>query len=155
VTTLDPAEYTIDELEDRIEEIESQENLQSILGAERAVEDRKGAKEAIEDRLDDLEDEGADDTEDEADGGTADLVDVRNRAGEVAEKLVGSPLDAVTGVERDGDEWHAVVDVVERSAVPDTQDILGRYEIRFDDDASVVGYRRRTRFRRSDTTDEL
>ena len=155
MTTLDPAEYTIDELEDRIEEIESQENLQSILGAERAVEDRKGAKEAIEDRLDDLEDEGADDTEDEADGGTADLVDVRNRAGEVAEKLVGSPLDAVTGVERDGDEWHAVVDVVERSAVPDTQDILGRYEIRFDDDASVVGYRRRTRFRRSDTTDEL
>ena len=155
MTTLDPAEYTIDELEDRIEEVESPEDLQSILGAERAVEDRTGAKEAIEDRLDDLEDE-ADETEETAsDDGTADLVDIRNRAGEVAEKLVGSPLDAVTGVERDGEEWHAVVDVIERSAVPDTQDILGRYEIRFDDDASVVGYRRRTRFRRSDTTDEL
>jgi len=51
------------------------------------------------------------------------------------------------------DGWRAVVEVVERRAVPDTQDIIGRYEIELDTDATVHGYRRLDRYRRGDTAE--
>ncbi len=40
-----------------------------------------------------------------------------------------------------------LVEVVERSAVPGTQDILGRYEIELDNAGDVVGYGRTDRYR--------
>ncbi|MCW8172936.1 hypothetical protein D8S78_15275 [Natrialba swarupiae] len=46
------------------------------------------------------------------------------------------------------DGWLAIVEVVERRSVPDTQDIIGRYEVELDDDVTVHGYRRLDRYRR-------
>ncbi|MFC6725229.1 gas vesicle protein GvpO, partial [Halobium palmae] len=65
--------------------------------------------------------------------------------------LIGHDLDGVIQVTGDGDGWVAVVEVVERHSVPDTQDILGRYELSLDEDARVTGYRRVGRYRRSDS----
>ena len=68
--------------------------------------------------------------------------------------LIGRPLDAVIGVSATDDGWRAVVEVVERHAVPDTQDILGQYELLFDEDGSLHRYHRLERFRRGDTREE-
>ena len=76
--------------------------------------------------------------------------DVREAAIALAPEIIGRELDAVIEVDSNDDGWLAVVEVVERPAVPDSQDILGRYEIDLAD-GSVTGYRRVDRYRRSDT----
>lgn len=86
----------------------------------------------------------------EASTGLEGVRDVRETVQTLAPEIIGRELDAVIEVDRRDDGWLAVVEVVERPAVPDTQDILGRYEIDLADGA-VTGYRRIDRYRRSDT----
>lgn len=76
--------------------------------------------------------------------------EVRNRVQSTAEDVVGHPLDGIISVERDEDDWRVAVETVERRGVPDTQDILGRYEILLDDDLTVTSYHRTHRYRRDD-----
>lgn len=81
---------------------------------------------------------------------------IRDEVTDVAEEVVGHPLSGVTSIDRDEDDgWTVAVEVVERSSVPDTQDILGRYELDLDDDRTVTGYRRTHRYRRDDTEQDL
>ncbi|WP_331236529.1 gas vesicle protein GvpO, halophile-type [Natronorarus salvus] len=95
----------------------------------------------------------------DCDVGESDLGRVRNKVGAVAEKLIGRPLVSVVSVERVGDEeeenWLAAVEVIERSAIPDTQDIIGRYEITLDDPETITGYRRTHRYRRGDMEQDI
>jgi len=51
---LDPSEYTIDELEEELAEMEDRDEVEAALNAEEHGEDRNGAKEAIEARLEEL-----------------------------------------------------------------------------------------------------
>lgn len=96
---------------------------------------------------------GGAETDDAAGGADdLDLMSIRDEAGEVASELIDDPFDGIIEIERDGDGWYAVVEVVERSAVPDSQDILGRYEIDFDGSGSVTAYRLTDRYRRGDVS---
>lgn len=111
---------------------------------------------------DDGEDDGTDEADggtDEADTGTGDgdgedgltgVREVREAVQSLAPEVIGRELDAVIEVDGRDDGWLAVVEIVERPAVPDSQDILGRYEIDIAD-GEVTGYRRLDRYRRSDT----
>lgn len=111
---------------------------------------------------DDGESAGADDAADGdgdedagSDGGDGvGLVQVRDTASDAAIELIGRELDGVISVSRDGDEWRAEVEVIERKSIPDTQDILGRYEFDIDDSGRVVGYRRIDRYRRTEGASE-
>ena len=164
---LNPSEHTIDELEAQLDEIDDPDALEGIRDAETSGEDRVGAVEAIDDRLDsvsngengengengDTDDEGGSDATDTGGGGVG-IVDVRNQVRRVAADLIGRPLDGITEVRADDDGWYTTVEVIERNSIPDTQDILGRYEIDFNADANVTGYRRLRRYRRGDTNDE-
>ena len=161
---LDPSEHTIDELEAQLDEIDDPDALEEIRDAETSGEDRTGAIEAIDDRLDsvsngengengDTDDEGGSDATDTGGGGVG-IVDVRNQVRNVAADLIGRPLDGITEVRADDDGWYTTVEVIERNSIPDTQDILGRYELDLDADANVTGYRRLRRYRRGDTDDE-
>ena len=158
---LDPSEHTIDELEAQLDEIDDPDALERIRDAETSGEDRIGAVEAINDRLDsvsndengDTDDEGGSDATDTGGGGVG-IVDVRNQVRRVAADLIGRPLDGITEVRADDDGWYTTVEVIERNSIPDTQDILGRYELDLDADANVTGYRRLRRYRRGDTDDE-
>ncbi|AFZ74215.1 gas vesicle protein GvpO, halophile-type [Natronobacterium gregoryi] len=76
---------------------------------------------------------------------------VRRTVQSTASDLIGREFDAVSEIAPTDDGWRAIVEVVERRAVPDTQDIIGRYEIELDEDATVHGYRRLDRYRRGDT----
>lgn len=165
---LNPSEHTIDELEAQLDEIDDPDALEEIRDAETSGEDRTGAIEAIDDRLDSVSNGENGDTDDES-GETDDengsdatetggsgvgIVDVRNQVRNVAADLIGRPLDGITEVRADDDGWYTTVEVIERNSIPDTQDILGRYELDLDADANVTGYRRLRRYRRGDTNDE-
>ncbi|PCR91073.1 gas vesicle protein GvpO, halophile-type [Natrinema ejinorense] len=81
----------------------------------------------------------------------AGVLAVRRTVQSTASQLIGHEFDGVSEISPTDDGWRSVVEVVERRAVPDTQDIIGRYEIELDTDATVHGYRRVDRYRRGDT----
>lgn len=81
----------------------------------------------------------------------AGVLAVRRTVQSTAGELIGREFDAVSEITPTDDGWRAIVEVVERRAVPDTQDIVGRYEIELDENATVHGYRRLDRYRRGDT----
>jgi hypothetical protein len=59
-----------------------------------------------------------------------------------AHDLLGKQAESVTNVAKDEDGWRTVVEVLERKSIPDTQDIIAKYEMRFDSDCDLLGYRR-------------
>ncbi|WP_408958172.1 gas vesicle protein GvpO, halophile-type [Natrinema sp. 74] len=83
----------------------------------------------------------------------AGILAVRKTVQSTASELIGHEFDGVSEITPTDDGWRAVVEVVERRAVPDTQDIVGRYEIELDTDTTVHGYRRLDRYRRGDTAE--
>lgn len=95
---------------------------------------------------------GADEADDEESIG---LIEARSLAVEAVEQLLEHEFEGVVGVDRTDDGWRALVEVVERSAVPDTQDIIGRYEIELAPDGSLAGYGLSERYRRGDMREEL
>lgn len=159
---LDPSEYTVDELGDELDGIDDAETLREIRETETEGEDRAGAKDAIDDRLEALTDDqqeadgdGEDEERDDSDGTSAGIVDIRNQVRDSASDLIGRPLDGIVEIERNDDEWRALVEIIERRSVPDTQDILGRYALELDGDGEITGYRRLDRYRRGDTGREM
>lgn len=98
---------------------------------------------------DDDDDGSSQDTHDE----TADPLAIRRSVDTTAEDLIGRPLDGVVEVARTDEGWRASVEIIERRAVPDSQDILGLYEVTLDGSGDIRGYRRVRRYRRSDTSD--
>ena len=81
------------------------------------------------------------------------VLTVRRTIESTASELIGRPFDGVTEIEPTEEGWRGVVEVIERSSIPDTQDILGRYEIDMSDDGVIEGYQRLDRYRRDDTSD--
>ncbi|WP_181692576.1 gas vesicle protein [Natronomonas sp. LN261] len=86
---------------------------------------------------------------------TISLGDAQRRAREVAAELLEYEFEGVIKVETTDGGWRTVIEVIERSAVPDTQDIIGRYEIGLDATGSVTGYELLERYRRGDMKEEL
>jgi Gas vesicle synthesis protein GvpO len=64
--------------------------------------------------------------------------------------LIGRPIEAVTGIEKNGSEWTVQVEVVELQRIPNTTDVLGVYEVNVDKDGELTGTRRTRRFYRSE-----
>ncbi|WP_435348187.1 gas vesicle protein [Haloarchaeobius sp. HRN-SO-5] len=89
----------------------------------------------------------------EDEDGSFGVLDARQTAETVAEELLDGAVDGVTEVRRVDDGWVVVVELLERRAIPDTQDILGRYELELEDEGTVRGYERIDRYRRGDTSD--
>ena len=87
----------------------------------------------------------------DGEGDTASIIQVRNQVIELSTDVIGRGLDGIIEVSRTDDNWRAVVEIIERRSVPDTQDILGQYEIELDEGGEVIGYRRLEKYRRSDT----
>lgn len=175
--------YQHDESDTTIDEIETDGGAQAEAAEEEDAENEEDAEDGEAENddsrdLDDGDDESADETESESeeddgeetsddeedDGrtissegdGTVGLVDVRDEVRATAEELIGRELDGVIVVERsDDDGWRAEVEVIERNSIPDTQDILGRYEVVLDEEAAVQRYGRIRRYRRDDTYSEV
>lgn len=83
----------------------------------------------------------------------ATLSQLGQRALDELEALVGCPAEGVTAIRRIEDGWTAMVDVLELARVPETTDVLASYEVTFDGEGEVTGYRRVRRFQRSQVED--
>ncbi|MDL0132833.1 gas vesicle protein GvpO [Halobacterium salinarum] len=102
--------------------------------------------------------DGTDETPDGDTAGSSPIgvADAQARAREAVAELLEHPFDGIITAESGADGgWRILAEVVERSAVPDTQDIIGRYEITLDDGGRVTGYELRERYRRGEMKEEL
>lgn len=78
------------------------------------------------------------------------IQEILGRANQAAEAMLNKRLDSIISLNKDPEGWMAEVEVLERKSVPDTQDILGRYEMKFDLEGELLGYKRIMLRRRSD-----
>lgn len=62
--------------------------------------------------------------------------------------LTDQEPETVAGMEWDGEAWRVQVDVVEVARIPNTTDVLATYEVRLDDEGTLLGYARTRRFTR-------
>jgi hypothetical protein len=73
---------------------------------------------------------------------------------EQVQELIGRPVEAVTGMEKDGTDWTVTVEVVELSRIPNTTDVLGSYQVTLDKDGEVTSTRRTRRYYRSEAGED-
>jgi hypothetical protein len=59
-----------------------------------------------------------------------------------AETIFNKKIESVVSVSKEEKGWIVEVEILERKAVPDTQDILGRFEMKFDAQGELLSYRR-------------
>jgi len=72
----------------------------------------------------------------------AGIKEIGKEAPALIESLLNKKAEGVTGVSREGEEWKVQVEVLERKAVPDTQDILSTYELKLTNSMELTGYKR-------------
>lgn len=63
------------------------------------------------------------------------------------------PLSTIN-IEKKGPGWEVSVEVEERSAIPDTQTLIGIYKVTFDAQKKITGYKRVQTRRKGDTITE-
>lgn len=80
--------------------------------------------------------------------------DAVQRVREDFSSLLGRPIAAVLGVQRDGDGWEVTVQVVELARVPSTTDVLGAYLVMLDGEGELAGYGRPRRYTRSQADED-
>lgn len=70
-------------------------------------------------------------------------------------ELLGRPIEAILGLERDDDDgWTITVQVVELARIPHSTDVLGAYAVNMDSDGELIGYRRNRRYHRSQADED-
>ena len=79
------------------------------------------------------------------------ILKVGRAAVEQLAQLTGQKVEALSGIHRDDDEWVVNAEVLELRRIPETSDVLATYEVRLDDDGSMIGYRRVRRYTRTQT----
>ena len=63
-------------------------------------------------------------------------------------------MEALTGLERNGREWTLTVEVVELQRIPNTTDVLGKYELTTDKEGELTGARRTRRYNRGEAGED-
>ena len=72
------------------------------------------------------------------------------RAREELADMTGLEPEGVTSLEQAEDgTWQVTVELLELSRIPETDDMLGSYEVELDEDGEIIGYRRVRRYSRS------
>jgi hypothetical protein len=66
---------------------------------------------------------------------TTHLREAINSAVEQLQSLLGLETSSVVAASRRGDGWEVMIELIERKAIPDTQDLLGTYDVLLDEGA--------------------
>jgi len=75
---------------------------------------------------------------------------IADQALAIAKKYISKEPETVTSIEQKEGEWKVTVEALERKAVPDSQDLLGRYEIRLNKNGELIGWTQTVIRRRCD-----
>jgi len=78
------------------------------------------------------------------------LEKICNQALSAVKKYISKEPETIVGVEEVEGEWKVMVEALERKAVPDTQDLLGRYEIRINKNGELIGWKQKMVRKRAD-----
>ena len=81
-------------------------------------------------------------------------LDVADRATDQLARLTGKAPEGVTGIQHDDEGWLVTVEVLELRRIPETTDVLARYEIQTDDKGDLTGYRRTGRYTRGSARED-
>ena len=73
----------------------------------------------------------------------------------VVNNYISKTPDTIISIEENNDIWTIVIEVIERKVIPDTLDILGRYEIHLDKRGELLGWKQQMIRRRSDVIKQL
>lgn len=65
--------------------------------------------------------------------------------------LPNKPFVSIVSLQKKGNDWDAIIEVLERKAVPDSQDLLGWYEIKLSGGKEVESYKQIGLRHRNDT----
>jgi len=82
----------------------------------------------------------------ESDNGRLSAAELTEAATKTVQELTGYQLEAVTGLEWDGQFWDVTVDVLELPRVPNTTDVLGSYVVQLDERGTLRGLKRARRY---------
>jgi ADP-ribose pyrophosphatase YjhB (NUDIX family) len=70
-------------------------------------------------------------------------------------EITGLEAESVSSLERaDDGSWIVTVELLELERVPNTDDVIGSYEVELDEKGELLGYRRLRRYARSQAGDE-
>ncbi len=58
----------------------------------------------------------------------------------MAHRVLGKHIEGIVKCDRRDKKWVLVVEALERRAVPDSRDVLGRYTFVLDEDMNLLGY---------------
>ncbi len=67
--------------------------------------------------------------------------------------LTGLEISSTVGAEKEGDGWLVIVEVVEKRSIPDSMDILAKYETRLDTDGNMLDFKRTGMRKRIDVSE--
>lgn len=87
--------------------------------------------------------------------GDLDISQIREHVDAVASDIVGYPLDGIARIEPNESGAMVAIEVIERNGIPDTQDIIGRYELALNKELTVASYERTHRYRRDDMEHDI
>lgn len=68
--------------------------------------------------------------------------DVGNKALLQIESILRKKSQGIVSISKEGENWDVQLELLERRAIPDTQDILGIYEMKLDLDLNITEYKR-------------
>jgi len=80
-------------------------------------------------------------------------MDLKEAVAEAKEGLLSMmdlELSSVIGASNANGGWRVMLELIERKAIPDAQDLLGVYEVRLDESGHMKGYDRQRIRRRID-----
>ena len=83
------------------------------------------------------------------------IEEVTDLAFAIAQKYLRKEPEAIISVEELEGEWRITVEALERRSIPDSMDLLGRYEIRLNKNGELIGWRQKIIRKRCDTISPL
>lgn len=83
------------------------------------------------------------------------IMDISRMTLPLIESILNKKPEGITSLSTEDDGWKVNVEVLERKAVPDTQDILGTYELKLTGNGELIGYKRTTMRKRGDRVSEV
>lgn len=84
-----------------------------------------------------------------------DFEEIVSLSKKAVQTLVNKQPLAVISLNKENGNWIVLVEVLERKAIPDTQDLIGKYQLSFGKNKEFLGYKRIEVRRRGDTGKEF
>lgn len=81
---------------------------------------------------------------------TDEIKKISKKSLDVVKELLNKKPESTISVAKEEKGWKVVVEALERKSVPDTQDILGRYELSLDNKGELLDYKQIVLRRRAD-----